>query len=181
MLKNRASYNKLLIQKEQERVKLDKRIKLHLNDITKSQNLASSLAEKLAKSRDELRRSKIKSKKVQEYLGEAKKLNFRGKSSEMLPRVMIAGNKSKVGVQSSISTSYGNRSVSPLKKALNNITKFKIKSDYMNQDMPVNAASDYLNNTSLSCKARKIMQLYSKHNKPLPSISLLYDDKLILL
>lgn len=53
---------------------------------------------------------------------------------------MIVGNKSKVGVQSSISTSYGNRSVSPLKKALNNITKFKIKSDYMNQDMPVNAA-----------------------------------------
>ncbi|OMJ71735.1 hypothetical protein SteCoe_29979 [Stentor coeruleus] len=181
MLKNRASYNKLLIQKEQERIKLDKQIKLHLNDITKSQNLASSLAEKLAKSRDELRRSKLKSKKVKVYLGEAKKLNIRGKSSEVLPRVMIAGNNSKVGVQSTIGASYGYRSVSPLKKSLHNITKFKIKSDYLNQDTPVNAPPDYLNNTSLSCKAGKIMQLYSKHNKPLPSISLLYDDKLILL
>ena len=179
MLKNKAAYNKLLIKKEQERVKLDKQIKLHLNDITKSQNIASSLANKLAKTRDELRRTKIKSRKVQEYLSEAKSIKARRKSTEILPHVtQTVGTKTKLGVQSVISNSIGYHSVSPLKVTLNNITKFRIKSDNLNQDIPVNVAPDFLNNSSISGKAGKLLQQFNKNNKPLAPLTSLYDDYL---
>lgn len=179
MLKNKAAYNKLIIRKEQERIKLDKQIKLHLNDITKSQNIASSMADKLAKTRDELRRTKIKSKKVQEYLGEAKSIKGRRKSSEALPYItQTVGTKGKIGVQSTISNSVGYKSVSPLKRTLNNLTKFKIKSDHLNNDVPVNVVPDFLNNSSISGKAGKLLQQFGKNNKPLPSLTSLYDERL---
>ena len=179
MLKNRAAYNKLLIRKEQERIKLDKQIKLHLNDITKSQNIASSLADKLAKTRDELRRTKLKSKKVQEYLGEVKSLRTRRKSTEALPYVtQTTGPKQKLAVQSTISNSVGYRSVSPLKRTLNKITKFKIKSDSLNQDVPVNVEPDFLHNNSISGKAGKLLQQFNKNNKHLTSLTYLYYEKL---
>ena len=179
MLKNKAAYNKLLIKKEQERAKLDKQIKLHLNDITKSQNIASALAEKLARTRDELRRTKIKSKKVQEFLSEAKSIRQRRKSDEAFPMLNQSNNnKLMLGVQSTISNSIGYKSVSPLKRTLNNITKFKIKSDNLNKEVPVNVDSDFMTNNSIAGKAAKILQQFGKHNKPLPSLSALYDDNL---
>lgn len=177
MLKNKAAYNKLIIKKEQERVKLDKQIKLHMNDITKSQNIASALADKLAKTRDELRRTKIKSKKVQEYLSEAKSIRPRRKSDEAFPKLNQSHvTKTKVGVQSTISNSIGYKSVSPLKRTLNNITKFKIKSDNLNKEVPVNVEQDFLSNNSAAGKAGKLLQQFSKNNKPLPSLSALYDE-----
>jgi hypothetical protein len=179
MLKNKAAYNKLLIKKEQERVKLDKQIKLHLNDITKSQNIASALAEKLARTRDELRRTKIKSKKVQEYLSDAKSIRARRRSNETFPNLSQSNNtKLMLGVQSTISNSIGYKSVSPLKRTLNKITKFKIKSDNLNKEIPVNVESDFMTNNSIAGKAAKILQQFGKNNKPLPSLSALYDDNL---
>ena len=179
MLKNKAAYNKLLIRKEQERIKLDKQIKLHFNDLTKSQNIASTLADKLAKTRDELRRTKIKSKKVQEYLGEAKSVRPRRRSTENLPQVnQTVVPKQKFAVQSTISNSIGQRSVSPLKRALNNLTKFKIKSDNLNNDVPVNVGADFMHNNSLAGKAGKLLQQFGKTNKPLPALTALYDERL---
>ena len=179
MMKNKAAYNKLLIKKEQERAKLDKQIKLHLNDITKSQNIASALAEKLASTRDELRRTKIKSRKVQEYLSEAKSIRPRGRSDETFPRLNQSNNtKLMLGVQSTISNSIGYKSVSPLKRTLDHITKFKIKSDNLNKEVPVNADSDFMTNNSIAGKAAKILQQFGKNNKPLTSLSALYDDYL---
>jgi hypothetical protein len=179
LLKNKAAYNKLIIKKEQEKIKLDKQIKLHLNDITKGQNIASALANKLAKTRDELRRTKIKSKKVQEYLSEAKSIKTRRKSTEILPHVtQTAGTKPKFGIQSVISNSIGYRSVSPLKKTLNNVTKFKIKSDSLKQDTPVNVVPDFLNNSSIAARAGKLLQQFNKHTKALPALTSLYDSNL---
>ena len=179
MLKNKAAYNKLLIKKEQERIKLEKQIKLHFNDLTKSQNIASSLADKLAKTRDELRRTKIKSKKLQEYLGEAKSVRPRRKSTENLPKATQSSNaKQKLAVQSTISNSIGHRSVSPLKVTLNNITKFKIKSDSLNQNVPVNVEPDFMHNNSLAGKAGKLLQQFGKNNKHLPALTALYDERL---
>lgn len=182
MLKNRAAYNKLLIQKEQERTKLDKQIRLHLNEIKKSQNIAKSLAEKLAKTRDELRRTKIKSRKVQNYIGEATSVKLRRKSSGVLPNVtQTVGTKAKLGIQSTIGTSLGYKSVSPLKRTLNIITKFKIKSDHLNRDIPVNVTPNFVNSTTLSGKAGKILQQVSKNTNPLPSLTSLYNERLILI
>jgi len=179
MLKNKAAYNKLIIKKEQERIKLDKQIKLHMNDITKSQNIASAMADKLAKTRDELRRTKFKSKKVQEYLSEAKSVRPRRKSDETFPNLNQSYvTKTKVGVQSTISNSIGYKSVSPLKRTLNNITKFKIKSDNLNKEVPVNVEADFTSNNSVAGKAGKLLQQFGKHNKPLPSLSALYDESL---
>lgn len=179
MLKNKAAYNKLLIKKEQEKLKLDKQIKLHFNDLTKSQNIASTLADKLAKTRDELRRTKMKSKKVQEYLSEAKSLRTQRKSTENLPQAtQTTGTKPKYGIQSTISNSIGYRSVSPLKRTLNQVTKFKIKSDHLSQDTPVNCEPDFMHNNSLAGKAGKLLQQFGKNNKPLPALTELYDEHL---
>ena len=88
------------------------------------------------------------------------------------------GTKTKLGVQSVISNSIGYHSVSPLKVTLNNITKFRIKSDNLNQDIPVNVAPDFLNNSSISGKAGKLLQQFNKNNKPLAPLTSLYDDYL---
>lgn len=182
VVKNREAYDALVVQKELERGLLDKKIRLSLNDIRKSQKLMSSVAEKLAKTRDELRRTKSKSKKVQEYLSEAKTLKSQRKTFDSLPFLSQSIHYTeKKSAPSQFSSSQGYKSVAPLKHSLSNITKFKITPEALSKDVPINLCP----NPSLSSHplqaSNKPPHAYSRPSKSLHSLTSLYDTNLNLI
>lgn len=179
LLKNREAYNALLIQKEQSRELLDKKIRLHFGDISKSQKISTSIAEKVAKNRDELRRTKSKSRKVQEYLSDARKSINRA-SLESFPSISQS-QVLKNSNPSIYSSNLGYKTTSPLKRSINNITKFKITSESLNQDIPVNQPRAYLKSSSIISKSSKILSQYTKNVQPLYPLSSLYDQDLRLI
>jgi hypothetical protein len=179
LVKNQEEFNTLLIQKEQEKELLDKKIRLHFNDISKSQKISASIAEKLAKSRDELRRTKNKSKKVQEYLKDAKKVTKKT-SFETFPSVSKSQVLQVKYPSSAYSSSLGFKTSSPLKRSMQSITKFKITSESLARDVPTNQPRSYLTSNSLVSKSAKILSQYTKNVKPLFSVSSLYDQDLKL-
>lgn len=182
MVKNREIYDALIVQKELARNLLDKKIRLSLNDIRKSQKLLSSEAEKLAKTRDELRRTKNKSKMVQEYLSEAKSLKSQRKTFDSLPFLSQSIHFSeKKSAPSQFSSSQGYKSVAPLKYSLTNITKFKISPESLSKDIPINHCTNPSLSTQSLINSKKSLQQYTRSSKSLYSLTSLYDTNLNLL
>ncbi|CAG9322478.1 unnamed protein product [Blepharisma stoltei] len=186
LIKNSTEYNKLKIKMQQDEIRLEKEIKLHIHDITKNQNLASRLAEKVGMTRDELRRTKEKSKKLKEFLADNKKVQPRRKNLAIstAPASFLPGTTksksivNKVGAMSTVSASLGYRSTSPLKYTLKNVTKFNIKSDATGNDRPVNVLPDYMTSTSLTSKTGKLLKQSNKEKDSFPRLTNFYNDKL---
>jgi len=181
MLKNREAYDAMVTQKEQARELLQKKIRFDLNNIVKSQKFTSSVAEKLAKTRDELRRTKDKSRKVQVYLGEAKSLKSQRKTFDSLPVLsQTISYSEKKSAPSHFSSTLGHKSSVSLKQSLNNITKFQISSESISKDIPINSLPDLSNINSNLIKSSKILKQYTRGSKSLHSLASLYDKNLKL-
>lgn len=186
LMKNSAAHNKLKIKMHQDEIRLEKEIKLHVHDIHRNQNLAIRIAEKVGMTRDELRRTKLKSRKLLEFIKENKMVHSRRKSlavstapAGFLPSTTKAKSvANKAGVMSVVSTSMGYKSVSPLKYTLKNVTKFNIKSDAAGLDKPVNVVPDYMASTSLTAKTGKLLKQSQKEKNSFPKLTAFYNDKL---
>lgn len=182
VLKNREIYDAMIIQKEQARALLQKKIRFDLNNIVKSQKFTSSVAEKLAKTRDELRRTKYKSKKVQVYLSEAKTLKSQRKTFDSLPFLsQTISFSDKKSAPSHISSALGYKPSNSLKHSLNNITKFQISSEKISNDIPINSLPDLSTINSNLIKSNKILNQYTRSSKSLHSLASLYDKNLRLI
>lgn len=171
------SKNKLLIKYEQEKVRLQKEIKLHNHDIKRNQNLASRLAIMIGRTRDELRRTKQNARDLQSFLKDSR----RNKTARITTTDIPSGN-STLGrkpalkaSQSMASTTIGNKIVNINTQTL---TRFGIKSDATGTDRPVNITPGYMNSTSFSAKTGKLLQQSRKEKSSLPSLASLYNDKL---
>ena len=175
-VKNQANKNKLLIKYEQDKIRLQKEIKLHNHDIKRNQNLASRLAIKTGKTRDELRRTKQNARNLQNFLKDVKKNRTARVTLEMpLSTTNLLKKSTMKGSYSMSSTAIGNRIP---KINTQSLTRFGIKSDATGTDRPVNVAPGYLNSTSFSAKTGKLLQQSRKEKSSLPSIALLYNEKL---
>ena len=177
-IKNKTNYNKLMIKMQQDRARLQKEIKLHYHDITKNQNLAKKYGEKLGTTRDELRRVKLKSKRLQEYLKDAKEAKNRNKSLDPGNQPMTAPSRTqRSGVMSAVSTTFGFKAANPLKNSIKDTTKFNIQSDITN-DRPVNVVPDFMGSSSFSAKTSKILSQSRKEQTTLPPLTALYNTML---
>jgi hypothetical protein len=172
-LKNQTNKNKLIIQYEQEKIRLYKEIKLHNHDIKRNQNLASKLAVKIGKSRDELRRTKENARNLQLFLKEVKSNKITRLTVDTTGQGTVQ--KTLRGAASLPSTSIGQRA--SFKINTQSLTKFGIKSDAAT-DRPVNVMPGYLNSTSFSAKTGKLLQQSRKEKNSLTSIASLYNEKL---
>lgn len=173
--KNQTNKNKLLISYEQEKIRLQKEIKLHNHDIKRNQNLASRLAIKTGKSRDELRRIKQNARNLQNFLKDIK----RHKTTRVnLDTPMTANLNKKPTMQGSFSMTSTNIGQRTMQINTQSLTRFGIKSDATGTDRPVNVAPGYLNSTSFSAKTGKLLQQSRKEKNSLPSIAALYNEKL---
>ena len=134
-LKTQTAENALKIRKEQQFIRLQKEIKLYLNDITKGQNLATRLARKIGETRDELRRTKKKSKEMMQVMSEAKqgtKSRQRARHSESTGTIGSLGSLPLLSTRATLPGSASVRlsllpaytSSSPLRQTLKEITKF---------------------------------------------------------
>ena len=176
-IKNQTNLNKLKISYEQEKDRLYKEIKLHYHDITRNQNLASKLAVRIGKTRDELRRTKDNARSLQKFLKEVKS----NKSTRLTIELPGLGNgtvgqrQTFRGTSSLPSTSLGQRT--NFKINTQSLTKFGIKSDAAT-DRPVNVMPGYMNSTSFSAKTGKLLQQSRKEKNSLTSIASLYNEKL---
>lgn len=176
-VKNQANKNKLLIRHEQEKIRLQKEIKLHNHDIKRNQNLASRLAIKTGRTRDELRRVKQNARNLQQFLQGTKRHSTPKLTLDMpLSTSNLMAKKSTLkGTQSLTSTAIGNKVP---KINTQELTRFGIKSDATGTDRPVNVAPGYLNSTSFSAKTGKLLQQSRKEKNSLPSIAALYNQRL---
>ena len=111
----------LRIRKDQQFRRLQKEIKLYLNDIHRSHNSAIHFARKLGETRDELRRTKKKSRILKQLVSEMR-ISHRAK-------VLLADNTLQAAPQhgSVIGTGQGRaKTSSPLKRGMQEITRFNI-------------------------------------------------------
>lgn len=183
-LKNQTSENKLKILKQQQFIRLEKAIKLHTNDITKNQNLASRMAEAVGKTRDELRRTKQKARQIMEFLSDAKSIKKTAKRrSNDQSSGSLAGPMKLAGLASNsvVSTALGKaRSSSPLKHSLKNVTKFRINSR-STTNQPVNVVPEFMKAATFSSKTAKLLEHTSMRKSTLPPLTALYDEHLQLI
>jgi len=189
-LKLQAAENALKIRKEQQFSRLEKEIKLYLNDITKGQNLARRLARKMGETRDELRRTKKKSKEMMHFMSEAKigsKSRQRARHSESTGTIGSIGSLPLLSTRAGTltgSTSMrlslvpGYTSSSPLRQTLKEITKFGISSDNPGTERPVNSESRLVSKTS--SRSKLTSELIGKHSSKntLKSLGQLYTEEL---
>lgn len=184
MMKNSRVRNSLTIKMQEESLRLEKEIKLHVHDIKRNQNLASRIAAKVGLIRDELRRTKYKSKKMKE-LQIIKNSAQNTKSLQILtttgsfPLGMVKSHTGIVryGVSSSLSSAIGFKSTNPMRFSMTDLTKFNIKSDPANTERPINVVPEFMQSASLSAKTGKLLK--SKRVKDfLPEITPHYNDKL---
>lgn len=189
-LKTQTAENALKIRKEQQFIRLQKEIKLYLNDITKGQNLATRLARKIGETRDELRRTKKKSKEMMQVMSEAKvgsKSRQRARHSESIGTIGSLGSLPLLSTRAA--TLPGSSSVrlsmqpaytsnSPLRQTLKEITKFGISSDIPGTEKPVNSGSRMLIKTS--SRSKLTAELIGKHTSKstLKSLGQLYTEEL---
>ncbi|CAG9334521.1 unnamed protein product [Blepharisma stoltei] len=185
LMKNTAALNKLKIKMQNAKTRLDKEIRLHIHDITKNQNLSSRLALKVGETRDELRRIKNKSRKMQEFLKENKRALSRRRSLEVHTAPAFHPSQSTVSrttlnrmSPSKMGSMVSVKSESVLKHTLRNITKFNIKSDVAGSERPVNVIPEFMSSTSLASKTRKLLKQSKKEKDSLPALTILYNDKL---
>ena len=191
-LKLQTAENALKIRKEQQFSRLQKEIKLYLNDITKGQNLASRLARKMGETRDELRRTKQKAKEMMTVMSEAKissRSKQRGRHSESVGTIGSLGSLPLLSTRATATlgnTTSGRMSIaasgynsnSPLRQTLRQITKFGISTDTPGTDRPINSSSSLVIKTSSRSKftAELIGQHTSKST--LRSLGELYNEEL---
>lgn len=144
-LKLDSLYNRLCIDKERQAAKLQKEIKLHLNDITKQQNLGRVAALKVGETRDELQRSKRKAKEMMSIMSESKSIPLSRKASitsslsfPVLSRTTgFASSASSVVV----GTQSARQSPLALRPYLRDVTRFKIAPVQPNWEGPVHSAN----------------------------------------
>ena len=189
-LKLQTAENALKIRKEQQFSRLQKEIKLYLNDITKGQNLARRLARKIGENRDELRRTKKKSKEMMTVMSEAKigtKSRQRARHSESTGTIGSIGSLPLLSTRAGTLT--GNTSVrlsllpgytssSPLRQTLKEITKFGISSDIPGTEKPINSGTRLVSKTS--SRSKLTSELIGKHSSKntLKSLGQLYTEEL---
>lgn len=176
-LKNQTGYYALKIQMDQQYTRLQKEIKLHLNDITKNQNLALRLARKVGETRDELRRTKKKSKALMRFITESRAVQTAKPRSRQALDMPQASPKGKAIPHGSvISTVIGRaRTSSPLKRNVRNITQFHISGFSTSGETPT-AAVPLPARHLLS--ARPVTVLQSAKTPALRSIGALYNEDL---
>lgn len=182
LMKNQTAENRLKIQKEQEEAVLLKAIKLHVNDITKYQSLAKRIAEKVGKTRDELRRTKSKARVMNRYLQERKAHTANKQSRRMTEDNFYSSNMftpsqaSLPNLQTS-SSAFKVRPRTQLKTTLQTVTRFNIRSPISGIDKPTIDVPDYLVMpiSNKSC-VKLVSQKSSKST--IPSITALYDNQL---
>ena len=189
--KNKENHNKLLINFEREKDRLEKEIKLHYHDITKNQNLASKLAVKQGKCRDELRRIKQNAKNLQMFI-KAMKNNkvikpttekiFKSQSSfKLKPSIMkhsLTLESLKLRSPKYLSPVYYSPKIGYNAFDINTqvLTRFNIKSELGNLDTPRSTFQD--NFSSNSPRSDKHYQLPRNDNHVMRSLASLYDNKL---
>lgn len=183
-LKNQTSENKLKIMKQQQFTRLEKAIKLHKNDITKNQNLATRMAESIGKTRDELRRTKQKARQIMEFLSDAKSIKKVPKRrAGDLSSGSLTSPKKMAGLASNsvVSTALGKaRSSSPLKLTLRNVTKFRINAK-TSANQPVNVVPEFMKASTFTNKTAKLLEQTSMRKSTLPPLSSLYNEHLELI
>ena len=187
-LKTQTAENALKIRKEQQFIRLQKEIKLYLNDITKGQNLATRLARKIGETRDELRRTKKKSKEMMQVMSEAKqgtKSRQRARHSESTGTIGSLGSLPLLSTRATLPGSASVRlsllpaytSSSPLRQTLKEITKFGISTDIPGTEKPVNSGNMLIKTSS---RSKLTAELIGKHTSKstLKSLGQLYTDEL---
>lgn len=150
----------LRIGKDQQFRRLEKEIKLYLNDIHRNHNSAIRFARKLGETRDELRRSKKKARILKQLVSEVR--------TSHRAKVLLADNTLQAAPPhgSVIGTAAGRaKTSSPLKRGMQEITRFNISGGKQNsglrkQMQPVHTG---LEKTHL----RSITTLYDERLTPL--------------
>ena len=127
------------IQMDHEHQKLQKEIKVHHNDITKSHVLGSRMAQKIGTTRDEIRRNKGKSKMTMRVIRQSKSAvpgsRRRPPVQERAPREMTGTNYSRRSGVSQPEPPH------PIKQKLGRVTQFNISgTGFKNQ--PINITTD---------------------------------------
>ena len=177
-IKNMTKYNQLIINMQRAESRLHKELNSHYQEIIRSQNVSRKKGFIVGKSRDELRRTKLKSRKINEVIKDHKSLNYRRMSQNpetSYKKVgLILPRQTKHGVISSISTCIGVRTDSPLKSSTKNVTKFNIKSDAVSFDAPVNATPQ------ISSNRKAFIFASIKKENHLASLCDMYNEKLEL-
>lgn len=182
LMKNQSAENTLKIQKEQEEAVLLKAIKVHVNDITKYQHLAKRIAEKVGRSRDELRRTKSKARVMNKYLQERKSVaashsHYRATEDNFYSSNMFTPSQVSLPNLQNSPSLYKNRPKTQLKVTLHTVTRFNIRSSISSQNKPTVEIPDYLCfPTSNKSSGKLLSQKSSKFT--IPSITALYDTQL---
>jgi hypothetical protein len=162
-----TGYNRLIIERQQQSHRLNKEITHHLNDITKQHNLSRKIAVHIGRTRDELRRTKQKSKEMRKVMSEAK----------IVPNsrtTRLASERTEhptASLFSTLRTAPGTSASSPLREHLKFVTRFNICTEDTTGEGPVNGPLQ---------KGKLAMELAGKRTAKtaLRSLGELYSDQL---
>ena len=123
MGKTETAMNGLKITRDQQLNRLQKEIKLYLNDIHRNHNSSLRFARRLGETRDELRRTKKKANIIKQLVSDMHSFSKTNKSLLLAESTLTAG----VGHGSVISLMPGRaKTSSPLKRGMREITRFDI-------------------------------------------------------
>lgn len=128
-----TAYNRLIIEKQQQSHRLRKEITHHLNDITKQHNLSKKIALHIGSTRDELRRTKQKSKEMMKVMSEAKIV-----PSARTRQVSERTERPATSLFTTLRTVPGTSFNSPLREHLRFVTRFNICTEDNTGEGPVN-------------------------------------------
>jgi hypothetical protein len=176
-LKLNSLSNRLLIAQERQAARLQKEIKLHLNDITKQHNLSRAAALKVGKTRDEQQRSKRKAKEMMAIIGESKSIPTSRKASIVTSRSfpVLSRNLGFTGTTVMIGSQSARQSPIALRPYLKNVTRFKIAPVQPNWEGPVHTANGKGKLTKLEAE----LAAKRSSKSTLQSVSQLYSPDLI--
>ena len=182
LMRNQTAENRLKIQKEQEEAVLLKAIKVHVNDITKYQSLAKRNAEKIGKSRDELRRTKSKARVMNRYLQDRKSATASRSHHRLSEDNFYSSNiftPSQVSLPNlhTSSSALKLRPKTQLKETLQTLTRFNIRTPVSSLDNLASEIPDYFSfPSSTKSSVQLSSQILSKSR--IPSLTALYDIQL---
>lgn len=180
--KLQSLFNTLTIEMKQQRLRLEKEIHHHFNDITKNQNLAKKLARKMGETRDELRRTKKKAKEMMKVMSEAKgvpgmrmRAGSEGRDitgSSSLPILRKPTTAFSSTMRSTATSSYA-PSQSPLREFVRDVTHFHIAPEDPISEGPINTQN-------VGGMGKLAEELAGKRNakSALKSVGRLYNDAL---
>ena len=178
-LKLESVSNRLRVAQERQTARLQKEIKLHLNDITKQHNLSRVAALKIGKTRDELQRSKRKAKEMMAIIGESKSIPTSRKASVVTSRSfpVLSTNPGFTGTTVMLGSQSARQSPIALRPYLKDVTRFKIAPVQPNWEGPVHTAKGKGKLTKLEAELaakrsskstlQSVAQLYSPGLVPL--------------